>query len=84
MTYTRLTSPDGIDYWRVDPDMYGNPRYVVHFLDVLPESQSGFDAARANVPGGKSYRAKWFGGGIVFRSYLGDSGVGRWLDSLTH
>ena len=86
-------SPNGIHYWRVDSDIYGNPRYIVHYLSISADSDGGsasnyasrqaaqFSAARDRV-GGKKYRAKWFGGGIVFQSYLGERGVGEWLDNL--
>ena len=86
-------SPNGIRYWRVDNDIYGNPRYIVHYLDISTDADSGnatdyasrqaaqFSAARNRV-GGRKYRAKWFGGGIVFQSYLGERGVGEWLDTL--
>ena len=86
-------SPNGIRYWRVDSDIYGNPRYIVHYLDISADADSGnatdyasrqaaqFSAARNRV-GGRKYRGKWFGGGIVFQAYLGDRGVGEWLDTL--
>ena len=85
-------SPNGIRYWRVDSDIYGNPRYIVHYISISSERDKGgatgpdavlarFSAARDRV-GGKRYRGKWFGGGIVFQSYLGTSGVGEWLDTL--
>ena len=86
-------SPKGIRYWRVDNDIYGNPRYIVHYLDISTYADNGnatdyasgqaarFSAARHRV-GGRRYRAKWFGGGIEFQSYLGDRGVGEWLDTL--
>lgn len=56
-----------ISYWRVDNDYYGNPRYVVHFLDIADEYSEALKISRQI--GGKAYRAKWFGGGIVFQSY---------------
>lgn len=56
-----------VEVFRVDNDVNGNPRYVVHFL-YLSDSYS--DALfKAHKVGGKKYRAKWFGGGIVFSSY---------------
>jgi len=67
------------------PDYYGNPRFVVHFLsfpnlDPDPECRASgieqimfmqdryIDNVRHAV-GGKRYRGKDFGGGIVFQSY---------------
>ena len=66
-------------------DTYGNPRFIVHFLafpNLNPDPQNranGIDQIMVtqdkhidNVRraiGGKRYRGKNFGGGIVFTSY---------------
>ena len=81
--------------YRVENDVNGNPRYVLHFLDILSKDEQaalyeetqelkkaspnewipfvrvayGAAIAKARKVGGKAYRAKWFGGGIVFESY---------------
>lgn len=53
-----------IPYWRIDNDLNGNPRYVVHFLDL------GIDFGDyGSIKGLTKYRAKWFGGGYVIQSY---------------
>lgn len=59
------------EYTRVNSDMYGNPRYVVHYLAFLGEGEQGYDLAhaRAKKLGGAKYRGKDFGGGFVFQSY---------------
>ena len=67
------------DVMRVNNDVNGNPRYVVHFLHFLTDKEkedatgfSGYSLAvkRANAwISGKRYRAKSYGGGIVFSSY---------------
>ena len=63
---------------RVNNDVNGNPRYVVHFYDLLNENEGEglsvlekFELAlkKARKAGGKVYRGKDFGGGIVFQSY---------------
>jgi hypothetical protein len=58
---------NGIDFYRINNDFCGNPRYVVHFLQI------NYDYERAHKIalkcGGAKYRAKWFGGGFVFQSY---------------
>jgi hypothetical protein len=63
---------------RINNDVNGNPRYVVHFYDLLNEGErkgldvlQSFDLAvkKARKVGGKIYRGKDFGGGIVFQSY---------------
>ena len=58
---------NGIEVFRVDNDVNGNPRYVVHFLSLSDNYNEALSQARKI--GGKKYRAKWFGGGIVFSSY---------------
>ena len=73
------------DVMRVNNDVNGNPRYVVHFLHFLTDKEKGGIPAvgafgyglavkRANAwVGGKRYRAKSYGGGIVFSSYSVES-----------
>ena len=65
------------DFTRINSDIYGNPRYVLHFLNVVPNAfkdasltasyNAAVDAMRPF--GGTKYRAKAYGGGIVFQSY---------------
>ena len=65
----------GVDFFRIDNDVNGNPRYVVHYLSIpIDESVPvlrQYDEAlkKARKIGGRKYAAKWFGGGIVFQSY---------------
>ena len=81
---TKETAKNGIEFFRVNSDINGNPRYVVHFLDLLTAAEkadpitlgSGFTARRydiaakrANKIGGSKYRGRDFGGGIVFQTY---------------
>ena len=63
---------------RVNNDIYGNPRYAIHFLNLLTDKErkegtlSGKYALackRANKIGGRKYHTKSYGGGIVFQSY---------------
>lgn len=65
-----------IDFKRVNNDINGNPRYVCHYSSLLKDSTKygvieGYTAAVAVAKkiGGKMYRGKDFGGGIVFQSY---------------
>ena len=79
---------------KVAHDVNGNPRYVVHYLDLLTNKEqeelwqssargewvdASYKAAlaKARKIGGKVYRAKWFGGGIVFQSYNLESDLTR-------
>jgi hypothetical protein len=63
---------------RINNDINGNPRYVVSFLDLLTVADTqGLDIdqkfnlalQKARKVGGKIYRGKDFGGGIVIQSY---------------
>lgn len=71
-----------IELKRVNRDINGNPRYVIHFTELLTldefDSFTGLDKIsqayalaikKAKKIGGKAYRGKDFGGGIVFQSY---------------
>lgn len=66
------------DIWQIDHDINGNARYVVHYLTIPYEDDDNqpFHINQANhiehakkALHGKKYRAKWFGGGIVFHAY---------------
>ena len=60
----------------VNNDANGNPRYVCHFLHFIGPADDGLDllakydlaVKRAKIFGGKIYRGKDYGGGIVFTS----------------
>jgi hypothetical protein len=74
-------TPD--DFTRVNNDVNGNPRFVLHFLALtIPADDqlaAGFldgitrkyNAAltRAKLLGGRKFSNKQYGGGIVFSSY---------------
>ncbi len=57
----------GHDFFRVNNDANGNPRYVIHFLAF----DSDYDTAKvlANSIGFRVYRGRDFGGGFVGMSY---------------
>ena len=82
----------GIDVYSVTNDTYGNPRYVVWFpaFDNLEPKDKDLDfytrlkIQEQNVKtaiGGKLYRGKDFGGGIVFTSYNHRADVDRALSA---
>jgi hypothetical protein len=52
---------------RINNDINGNPRYVVHFLEIDNDYQTA--VKKANKIGGRKYHTKSYGGGIVFQSY---------------
>ena len=56
-----------IECYRVNNDTNGNPRYVIHYLDLHNDYNEALKISRKF--GGKVYRGKDFGGGIVFQSY---------------
>lgn len=57
----------GYDFFCVNNDVNGNPRYVIHFLAF----NSDYDIAKAlaNSIGFRVYRGRDFGGGFVGMSY---------------
>jgi len=72
-----------IEFTRINNDVNGNGRLVCHFLAFITEKDREisqklgtscvdfqFEKAlkRAKTIGGKEYRAKWYGGGIVFQA----------------
>jgi len=68
----------GEKFTRVSNDINGNPRYVVHFLEVLNDEERTsipfnkkyeYALKKAKKIGGKKYDNKSYGGGIVFQSY---------------
>ena len=67
VTQTAVIDGKAIKYWRINNDVNGNPRYVVHYLSIANTYDEAIE--KANKIGGKAYNAKWFGGGIVFQSY---------------
>ena len=69
----------GYELTRVKNDVNGNPRYAIHFLALLSDSEnaSGLDISeryalalkKSRAYGGRKYHTKSYGGGIVFQSY---------------
>lgn len=69
------------DLTRVNNDVNGNPRYVIHFLALLTDAEKDYNGltldsrysvaiARAKkLFGGKKFHNRQYGGGIVFQSY---------------
>lgn len=67
-----------IDFHRIKNDTNGNPRYVVHFLELNtreeldgPYLENKYELAlnRAHKLGGRKFHNKQYGGGIVFQCY---------------
>jgi len=67
-----------IRFTRINNDVNGNPRYAIHFLDLINSEENQFipfskkyeyALKKARKIGGKKYDNKQYGGGIVFQSY---------------
>lgn len=61
-----------VKFTRVNSDIYGNPRYVCHYTQLLKEGEEwSYEQAVKNSRqfGGSKYRGRDYGGGIVFQSY---------------
>ena len=66
---------DGYGFYRVNNDVNGNPRYVIHFLAFASDYDEAF--ALAKSLGYSKYRGKDFGGGFVTQSYYLDDDARR-------
>ena len=75
---------------RINNDVNGNPRYVVHFmafiLDIdnslsIPE-QYNIALSRTKKYGGKKYHNKQYGGGIAFTFYSPEIEINKIIDIL--
>ena len=73
---------ENINLTRVNNDVNGNPRYVLHFYDILNKEERAFlpfskkyeyALKKAKIIGGKKFHNKQYGGGIVFQSYNTDN-----------
>lgn len=75
-----MANTNKIDFTRINNDVNGNPRLVVHFFKLLSREELDsnllttgikYDLAldRARTVGGKKYHNKSYGGGIVFQEY---------------
>jgi hypothetical protein len=77
MTHTFEITPEM--FTRVNNDVNGNPRYVIHFCNLVTDVEHTpmcgisekyvIACKRANKIGGRKYHNKSYGGGVVFQSY---------------
>jgi hypothetical protein len=56
-----------VGVYRVNNCVNGNPRYVLHFMYIADDYEDAIQISKKI--GGKKYRGRDFGGGIVFTSY---------------
>lgn len=59
------------DFTRINNDVNGNPRYVLHYIRLANNSNGGYNEALniARDFGGRKFHNKQYGGGIVFQEY---------------
>ena len=66
------------NFTRVNNNSSGNPRYVVHFLELLPKGVHSWEIGgvseayataltHAKKHGGKKYHCRAYGGGVAFQ-----------------
>lgn len=69
MTEEKVKLTDGrvIRVFSINNDMYGNPRYIIHFLSLGLEKYEA--TALTRKAGLRKYTGRNFGGGYVFQSY---------------
>lgn len=65
--YVTLANGEEVTVHQVNNDICGNPRFVVHFLSIADSYDKAISLAKK--VGGSRYRAKAFGGGVVFQSF---------------
>lgn len=68
-----------IEWYKIENDINGNPRYVIHFSDLGIKTED-----YGKIKGLKKYRAKWFGGGYVFQSHSIGFDLTVWLKYVDH
>ena len=70
-----------MEFTKIRNDIYGNPRYVVHYLECMPKIYRAKQTLE-ELPkeyqktvrlmrklGGRKYHSKKYGGGITFSTY---------------
>ena len=57
-------------FTRINNDTNGNPRYVVHFLQIADNYERAIFLAKKL--GGRKFHNRQYGGGIAFQSYNND------------
>lgn len=65
--FVTLANGTEITVHQATNNTYGNPRFVVHFLSIADSYDKAISLAKKI--GGSRYRAKAFGGGVVFQSF---------------
>jgi hypothetical protein len=87
----KLLGFNDITLTRINNDLNGNPRYVVHFLNVLNTEEQSFlpfnkkyeyALKKAKTIGGKKYDNKQYGGGIVFGSIFNSEALKDKINKL--
>ncbi len=58
-------------FTRINNDTNGNPRYVIHYLQLADSYERALFLSRQL--GGRKFHNKQYGGGIAFQSYNTDA-----------
>lgn len=61
------TEVNGVDFYRINKDVNGNPRYVFHYTELCDDYEKAHKIALKL--GARKYTAKWYVGGFVIQSY---------------
>ena len=91
-------TPNGYIWYRLENNVYGSPRVMTHFLNLVSPYQlrkahnmsANNECESTNIlerwaklaVHGRAYRARWFGGGIVWTSYLNDEQINDLIDGI--
>jgi hypothetical protein len=77
---TRYVTKQGIAVYKYTSDNNGNPRYIVHWLEIgLPDYVA---TAKTRKAGLRKIKCRAFGGGFIFSSYNIDESMKRILEIL--
>lgn len=80
--YVKTRNGEEIAIFRTTCDVNGNPRYIVHFMDLgLTMDEYNNPKFRGKV-GIRKYRGKDFGGGVVIQSYSIDEDIQYLIDRI--
>jgi hypothetical protein len=80
ITKTIEVNGNEIEIYRVNNCVNGNPRYVIHWLTLGLDDYASSQLTRSL--GLSLYRAKWFGGGLVFSSYSIERDVAEMIQRI--
>jgi hypothetical protein len=72
----KLDGREPISVYRIDNDVNGNPRYIIHYLAL--GLRDHVSTKKTREAGLRIYHGRLFGGGFTFTSYNIESSV-KWI-----